>query len=189
MRRLKFDSSNSSKPPGSDGLRTKPVNAQAIHEQLCQAPVQHLDETGMRVAGKLHWLHMTSGEYAAYYRVEKNAGCLPQAVSGTAIHDHFKPYYGLDNVTHGLCGAHYLRELKSLIEIEKEAWAGQMSRLLRVVCRLSNRTSATGAGRIGRRRQLYDRIVAGGLRFHEAQPALARKATRGRRKRRTDTIC
>ena len=45
-------------------------------------------------------------------------------------HDHFNPYYALPAVRHALCNAHHLRELKALIDIDKEQWAGQMRDLL-----------------------------------------------------------
>ena len=50
---------------------------------------------------------------------------------GVIVHDHFKPYYAMPGgVRHALCNAHHLRELKALIDIDKEQWAGQMRDLL-----------------------------------------------------------
>jgi len=46
------------------------------------------------------------------------------------VHDHWKPYYTLEGIKHALCNAHHLRELKALVEIEKEDWARKMQRLL-----------------------------------------------------------
>ena len=37
----------------------------------------------------------------------------------------------MPNVLHALCNAHQLRELKALIDIEKEDWARNMQQLLR----------------------------------------------------------
>ena len=42
------------------------------------------------------------------------------------VHDHWKPYYTMTGVLHALCNAHHLRELKALIEIDKEEWARRM---------------------------------------------------------------
>ena len=156
----------------------------AVEAQLRATPVKNLDETGLRVAGKQHWLHGMGNENATHYRVEEKRKAIPQGLIGTIVHDHFKPYYTLPNVIHALCGAHLLRELAGLIEIEKEPWAKLMSRLLVVVCRLSDRGNGVSAARIALLRRLYDRIVDQGITFHEAQPALKTVATRGRKKRR-----
>jgi transposase len=85
-----------------------------------------------------------------------------------------------------LCNAHHLRELKALVEIEKEDWARKMQRLLRSACHATNLARERGVplkpGLISLIERRYDAIVAEGLAFHEAQPALA-KATARRRGR------
>jgi transposase len=107
---------------------------------------------------------------------------------GIVVHDHWKPYYTLKGVLHALCNAHHLRELKALVEIEKEDWARRMQRLLRRACHAVNLAREQGVplkpgliALIGRR---YDAIVANGLAFHEAQPALTKLRPRGRPPRR-----
>jgi transposase len=37
-------------------------------------------------------------------------------LASKVVHDHFKPYYGLENVAHALCNAHHLRELQGCID-------------------------------------------------------------------------
>ncbi|MGD0105983.1 MAG: transposase [Rhodopila sp.] len=73
-----------------------------------------------------------------FHRISPKRGSLPQNVTGVVVHDHWKPYYTLKNVLHALCNAHHLRELKALVEIEKEAWARKMQRLLRRACHAAN---------------------------------------------------
>jgi len=164
--------------------RVTPI-MQAVFEYLQQTSLKHLDETGFRIGGKLNWLHVISNVLATHYRADSKRGTTPQGLSGTVVHDHFKPYYGLDGVIHALCGAHHLRELKALAQIEKEPWAKRMRRLLQMVCHVSKTDAAKRSGATQRRLlRMYDNIVAEGLAFHEAQPALDTKATRGRKKRR-----
>ena len=59
---------------------------------------------------------------------------MPENLTGIAVHDHWKPYYTLTGILHALCNAHHLRELKALVEIEKEDWARKMQRMLRGAC-------------------------------------------------------
>ena len=154
----------------------------AIAARLRSAPVKHLDESGLRVAGKLHWLHVLCNDQWTDYRVAEKRGALPEGLTGIVVHDHFKPYYTLAAVDHALCNAHHLRELKGIGEIDAEPWAGAMARLLRLACHLTHRGPVPPArsGRIGR---LYDAIVERALFFHERQEPLPR-ATRGRQKHR-----
>jgi transposase len=73
-----------------------------------------------------------------FYRVAAKRGSLLAGLTGVIVHDHWKPYYTLKGVLHALCNAHHLRELKALVEIEKEDWAGKMQRLLRRACHAVN---------------------------------------------------
>ena len=89
---------------------------------------------------------------------------------------------------HALCNAHHLRELKALIEIEKEDWARRMQALLRRACHATNLARERGVKLKPRLLALierqYDAIVAQGMAFHAAQPALAKHKARGRPPRR-----
>jgi len=151
------------------------------------AAVKNLDETGFRVAGKTQWLHVASTQTATYYHVSPKRKSLLDGLCGTVVHDHWKAYYNLPGVLHGLCNQHHLRELKSLIQHEKEPWATKMSRLLRVAlrCRHFHKHNEIPTARLSRLTQLYDGIVKEGLAFHEAQIPLPRKGKQGRRPKRT----
>jgi transposase len=147
-----------------------------------KAPVRHLDETGFRIGGKTQWLHTASTNALTSYRVSAKRGALPKGlIGGVIVHDHFKPYYTLPHVAHALCNAHHLRELKALIDIEKEQWAWQMRDLLldankavRDAVGLGQSALSTPVlrGLIKR----YNAIVRRGLAFHRKQKPLARQA-------------
>jgi transposase len=162
--------------------------ADAVREHVAAAPVKHLDETGFRIGGKTQWLHIASTVWLTFYRVSAKRGSLLPKVTGIVVHDHWKPYYTMTGVLHALCNAHHLRELKALVDIEKEDWARKMQRLLRRACHAANLAREQGvplkAGLIALLGRCYDIILAEGLAFHQAQPALAKTRRRGRQPRR-----
>ena len=165
------------------------VTAQ-IAALVAKAPVHNLDETGFRV-GKLQWLHTASTPALTLYRVSEKRGEVTKGLEGGVIvHDHFNPYYSLPGVEHALCNAHHLRELKALIEIEKEPWARQMREALMDGVKAVREALAQGATALtdavrGSLLRRYNNIVRRGLRFHREQPPLSRAAgARGRTPRR-----
>lgn len=151
------------------------------------AAVKNLDETGFRVGGKTQWLHVASTKNVTYYHVSPRRKSLIEGLSGTVVHDHWKSYYNLFGVEHGLCNQHHLRELKALIEHDKESWASEMRRLLRVAlrCRHFHGDNAIPPGRIKWLTNIYDEIIKQGLMFHTTQFPLPCKAKQGRQPRRT----
>ena len=160
----------------------------AVRDHVAAAPVKHMDETGFRIGAKTNWLHIASTLWLTFYRVSPKRGSLLADVTGIVVHDHWKPYYTLTGVLHALCNAHHLRELKALIEIEKEDWASKMQRLLRRACHASNlareRDVTLKPALLALIDRCYDAIVREGLAFHDAQPALAKSRRRGRPPRR-----
>jgi len=159
----------------------------AIGEQVKQAPVKHLDETGYRIGGKLRWLHVASTTLLTFYRTTVKRGDILKDIAGIIVHDHFKSYYTLEGIVHALCNAHHLRELRALVEIEQEPWARTMYRFLRQACHATNLARRRGVSLrpeflswlSGR----FDRIIAEGLAFHEALPPLVSEREPDGRKR------
>ena len=96
----------------------------------------HFDETGLRVNGKLWWLHVACTNGLTYYFVHLKRGqvamdemaILPK-FSGKTIHDGWKSYQGYA-CEHFLCNAHHLRELRYVLEHYEQWWAYQLSLLL-----------------------------------------------------------
>ena len=163
--------------------------ADAVRDHVAAAPVKHMDETGFRIGGKTQWLHIASTILLTFYRISPKRGSLLAPVMGIVVHDHWKPYYTLSGVLHALCNAHHLRELKALVEIEKEDWAREMQRLLRRACHATNLARDQGVPLKPSLTALiergYDAILAEGIAFHEAQPALVPAAAKARRRGRS----
>ncbi len=162
--------------------------AETVRDLVAGAAVKHMDETGFRIGGKTQWLHVASTALLTFYRVSAKRGSLLANVAGIVVHDHWKPYYTMPGVLHALCNAHHLRELKALVEIEKEDWARKMQRLLRRACHAANLARERGVPLKPRLircfERCYDALLAEGLAFHEAQAPLARAAIKGGGKRR-----
>ena len=162
--------------------------ATAIYARIAAAAVKHLDETGLRIGGKTQWLHIAATVLLTFYRIASKRGAMPGNLTGIGLHDHWKPYYTLQGIRHALCNAHHLRELKALVEIEKEDWARKMQRLLRLACHATNLARERGKPLPPRLIALferrYDAILTEGLAFHAAQPALVRPERTGKAKAR-----
>jgi transposase len=115
--------------------RLAPVET-AIIKGLIQAPALNVDESGVRVAGRLHWLHVACTPNLTFYGVHGQRGTEAMDALGVLphyrywlVHDHWKPYYKYEAL-HALCNQHLLRELKFLAEEHHQTWAAELSRFL-----------------------------------------------------------
>ncbi len=109
---------------------------ESLIDALTDSEVLHVDESGVRTAEKLHWLHSASTELLTFYGVHEKRGTkamdhfniLPN-FQGRLIHDFWKPYFNY-GCEHGLCNPHLLRELTFLFEQQDQTWAKKMFDLL-----------------------------------------------------------
>lgn len=108
----------------------------AIIREIIQSAVVHVDESGLRVAGCLQWLHVACTADLTHYGVHGNRGTEAMDALGVLphcrqwlIHDHWKPYYKYEAL-HALCNQHLLRELKFLAEELHEEWAAELGACL-----------------------------------------------------------
>jgi len=172
--------------------RVEPVN-EAVKGYLVdtEEPV-HGDETGMRVAGKLHWTHVTSTKRATHLVVHPKRGrkaldeigILPRR-KGVVVHDGYVSYWGYPEATHALCNAHHLRELVFVVERYKQGWAEEMIKLLVEIKGAVEKAKAEGQDHMPAKQradfeQRYDRLVEQGLQANPPPEEQGKK--RGRKK-------
>ncbi len=149
------------------------VEAQ-IKGQLCAEDVLHNDETGVRVAGKLQWLHVTSTAQLTHYAVHATRGSVAMTAlgilptfAGTSVHDGLAAYRQYD-CAHALCNAHHLRELTAVEEHDHQPWATYMKELLVAIKDHVAQQRTAGQDRIASAVrqdfvQRYQEIVAAGV--------------------------
>ncbi|MCY4304061.1 MAG: transposase, partial [Aestuariivita sp.] len=105
--------------------------AGTVRRAVAQAPVTHMDETGTRVEGTLHWLHVACTTLLTCFWVGAGRGDVMRDATGIAVHDFWKPYFSIPGVQHALCVAHILRELENRVEGDDETWAKDLAAVLR----------------------------------------------------------
>jgi len=109
---------------------------QQIKEALIKAAVIHQDETGVSVAGKRYWEHVTSTATLTHYQVHQSPGQdalnaigIVPVFKGISIHDAWASYF-LYDCEHALCLVHLLRELVFQAEEQGALWASDLIDLL-----------------------------------------------------------
>lgn len=152
-----------------------------IKRGLRRASVIHADETGLRINGRLGYVHVASTERLTHYAAATHRGqtaitqinVLP-GYRGTCVHDGWLSYTHYTRCRHALCGVHLLRELTYFAELnaETKTWAAPLKELLLEMKREVARVREGGGRRLDQQRltaltESYDRLVAAGLR---AQP-------------------
>jgi transposase len=151
---------------------------QGLVQQVPQAPVVHLDESGLRVAGALHWLHVASTSQLTFYGVHPKRGTEAMDALGIVgacrhwvVHDHWKPYFSYPECLHALCNEHLLRELKFLWEEQQEVWARQLSDLLLRLHRRRQKHGPFNERQFKRAWKHYRAVVRRGRYRHPRPPA------------------
>ena len=168
--------------------------AEAVNDLLSgeQTTVKHLDETGLRVAGKTRWIHVLCSIFLSHFRLGASRGDVPEYLLGKAVHDCFSSNWTLEGVEHGVCNSHTLRELMALIVFEKEPWASDMTTILLDALQLTKTARSQGRDAVDPEaikeiERRFDACCEQAITFHENQPPLTPpwiRKKQGRRKRR-----
>ena len=168
--------------------------AEAVNDLLSgeQTAVKHLDETGLRVAGKTRWIHVLCSIALSYFRLGASRGDVPEYLLGKAVHDCFSSNWTLEGVEHGVCNSHTSRELKALIVFEKEPWASDMTTILLDALQLTKTARSQGRDAVDPEvikeiERRFDACCEQAITFHENQPPLTPpwiRKKQARRKRR-----
>lgn len=166
----------------------------AAKTMLAASPTMHCDESGVRVGGKLHWLHVASTALVTCYLIHARRGRkameamgLLGGYRGYAVHDGLTSYFTFEGLLHVLCNAHHLRELAHAHEAFGQRWAKRMGNALRAAKKEVEVAKAAGATRLEDERldaieRRYRRCLAAG-RAELPQLAPAAPGKRGRAKR------
>jgi transposase len=107
-----------------------------IADLIAASRLQHADETGIRVYGMVHWLHVNCTPFLTHLawhasrgrEAMDEIGIWPR-FGGRGMHDRFASYDGYD-CAHSICAAHLMRDCAGVAEQEHQQWATQMQDFL-----------------------------------------------------------
>ena len=93
---------------------------EALQQQVRNSPVVTPDETGWKVAGRLHWLWVAATPETTVQAIRRGRG-FPEAAdllgadyAGVIVRDGWAPYRLFTQATHETCLAHLLRRGRTL---------------------------------------------------------------------------
>jgi transposase len=127
-----------------------------VADRLAEAQVAGFDETGLRVAGRLHWVHCARTDKYTLITCHAKRGrrgiddaSVLGRFRGVAVHDAWAPYDTYLDAEHQLCCAHALRELAGVAETAPSeadwCWAAQAADALVAMQHLVAQAIAAGA--------------------------------------------
>ena len=163
---------------------------QAVKAKITAASQANFDETGTKINGHLHWLHVAATSELTYYACHEKRGqeaidaigILPN-FKGTAVHDYWAAYQHYA-CQHALCNAHHLRELTFIEEQYQQSWAKQMRDLLLDIKKKAESNNVRlNVPTLRGMKQKYRRLVKKGLEENPLPAADDMPKKRGRRKK------
>lgn len=160
----------------------EPVNAQAKQYLIETDETVHFDESGLRVAQKLHWVHSASTARVTCYHIDpkrghdgiERAGILPHR-TGYSMHDDWPAYYGYTQASHAACNSHHLRELAFLEERYPQPWEPALAKLLNDIKQAVATAQAAGLSELSQAQitafeTRYAELIEQGLSLNPVSP-------------------
>lgn len=122
-----------------------------IADWLSASPLQHADETGVRIAGKLHWLHVNSTRFLTHLawhtkrgrRALEDIGIWPR-FRGRSMRDRWASYDHY-HCAQSICGVPLVRDCVYVSEQEQQDWAAEMADLLLSMAKATDEWRRRGA--------------------------------------------
>jgi transposase len=127
-----------------------------VGAHIADAEVAGFDETGLRVAGSLYWVHCARTDkftlitcHAKRGKEGIDAAGVLRRFRGVAVHDAWAPYDTYADAEHQLCCAHAQRELQAVVDSYPAqgawCWAAQAADALVAMQHLVAEATVTGA--------------------------------------------
>lgn len=167
-----------------------------LAQSIRQSTAAFFDETGMKVSGLSHWVHVAATSLMTLFCLHAKRGrqahqdmnVLPD-FEGILHRDDYHSYHTYDKAKHSLCNAHLLRDLK--FAIERDAQASWAEPLIELLLKIKEQVERSDGGVLcpawqGRHRRAYQRIIAEGLRLNP--PATKKDGSRRGRTAQSKTV-
>jgi transposase len=152
------------------------------------AQVMGADETGLRVAGQSHWIHVARTDALTHYGYDARRGKMAMeaigilpSFKGVCVRDGWFSYDEYGQATHALCNVHLLRELVYVEEVsaEQQRWTRPLTKLLLDIKAAVEKAKGEGERKLGDEQLAlftarYERLVKRAARLNP--PPKAEKA-------------
>ena len=151
-----------------------------IKRAIREAAVIGADETGLRVGGSSHWVHVARTAKLTHYGYDAKRGLaatdvigiLPQ-FQGTCVRDGWLSYDEYRQCRHALCNAHLLRELIYVEEVsaDQKPWTRAFIKLLLEIKAAAEKARDAGDQQLSEEQRAkflthYDRLLRRAVRIN-----------------------
>ena len=112
------------------------ASMEQIKQGVLASRLQHADETGVHLGGKLHWMHVNSTRFLTHLAWHQKRG--REALEAIGIWPHYQgrsmrdrwASYDRYGCRHSICGAHVVRDLTYEYEQQGQGWASELKDVL-----------------------------------------------------------